>query len=211
MFSRGAQGSLPFPVLSPDPPHAWHGRGRGSVLGTYMISGKACLYHGVQFRSHLEVRWAIFFDRLEAKWEYEPRLFQTPLGGYLPDFYLPKLKAWVEVKPFEPTTEQLQKLASVKVQTGERALFMCGEPGKWLGKHAIGKYVDGVDYRGRPDLWTEILSEDECISPVLPYSKGGELDFAPAFGLSRLLFNRPSDDIAYALKCANRKRTFDDL
>lgn len=56
-------------------------------------------YKGYHFRSRLEARWAVFFDALGLEWEYEPEGFELGDGVYyLPDFYLPKLKAWVEVK-----------------------------------------------------------------------------------------------------------------
>lgn len=60
-------------------------------------------YKGYKFRSRLEVRWAIFFDALDIEWEYEPERFekfdwQKGTLSYLPDFYLPKTKTWVEVK-----------------------------------------------------------------------------------------------------------------
>ena len=52
------------------------------------------------FRSRLEARWAVFFDALGIRWLYEPEAFELPSGArYLPDFYLPDLKRWVEVKP----------------------------------------------------------------------------------------------------------------
>jgi hypothetical protein len=59
-------------------------------------------YKGYRFRSRLEARWAVFFDSLHLKWEYEPEGFETPHGWYLPDFLLPELNGtgtWVEVKP----------------------------------------------------------------------------------------------------------------
>lgn len=57
-------------------------------------------YAGHHFRSRLEARWAVFFNALGIKWEYEPQGYtvgpnKTP---YLPDFYLPELKTAVEVK-----------------------------------------------------------------------------------------------------------------
>lgn len=55
-------------------------------------------YAGCRFRSRLEARWAIFFDRLDVEWEYEPEGFETSAGWYLPDFHLPRLGGWVEVK-----------------------------------------------------------------------------------------------------------------
>jgi hypothetical protein len=45
------------------------------------------VYDGYRFRSRLEARWAVFFDSLGVKYEYEPEGFELPgLGGYLPDF-----------------------------------------------------------------------------------------------------------------------------
>lgn len=58
-------------------------------------------YRGYRFRSRLEARWAVFFDRVGVKWEYEPQGFDLGpgLGPYLPDFWLPEYRHWVEVKP----------------------------------------------------------------------------------------------------------------
>lgn len=44
-------------------------------------------YNGYKFRSRLEARWAVFFDALGVKYEYEPDGFKLPSGKcYLPDF-----------------------------------------------------------------------------------------------------------------------------
>ena len=57
-------------------------------------------YAGCHFRSRLEARWAVFFDAAGIAWEYEPEGFVLPdETHYLPDFKLPKLRVWVEVKP----------------------------------------------------------------------------------------------------------------
>jgi hypothetical protein len=56
-------------------------------------------YAGHHFRSRLEARWAVFFDHLKVKWQYESQGFQNEAGDrYLPDFYLPESETWVEVK-----------------------------------------------------------------------------------------------------------------
>lgn len=56
-------------------------------------------YNGYRFRSRLEARWAVFFDALGIRYIYEPEGYGLPNGmAYLPDFYLPDLKIWVEVK-----------------------------------------------------------------------------------------------------------------
>jgi hypothetical protein len=59
-------------------------------------------YDGILFKSRLEARWAVFFDLMRIKWEYEPQCFEQDDGEcviqYLPDFYLTELECWVEVK-----------------------------------------------------------------------------------------------------------------
>jgi hypothetical protein len=57
-------------------------------------------YQGYNFRSRLEARWAVFFDALNINWEYESEGYVLPNGkNYLPDFYLPQVNMYVEVKP----------------------------------------------------------------------------------------------------------------
>lgn len=63
------------------------------------------IFKGCRFRSRLEARWAVFFDALGIEWQYEPEGFEVPFQDgpirYLPDFYLPGLGLWVEVKGSE--------------------------------------------------------------------------------------------------------------
>lgn len=63
-------------------------------------------YKGYRFRSRLEARWAVFFDALDIEWIYEVEGYEKDVQfvdykktiKYLPDFYLPKTKTWVEIK-----------------------------------------------------------------------------------------------------------------
>ena len=56
-------------------------------------------YAGCRFRSRLEARWAVFFDNLGIRWEYEPQGYELDDGTrYLPDFWLPECDTWIEVK-----------------------------------------------------------------------------------------------------------------
>jgi len=57
------------------------------------------LYNGYRFRSLLEARWAVFFDHCGLRYEYEPEGFDLDGIWYLPDFYIPSLKQYFEVKP----------------------------------------------------------------------------------------------------------------
>lgn len=56
-------------------------------------------YNGYKFRSRLEARWAVFFDDMEYEYQYEPEGYTFDDGTkYLPDFYLPGVGYYVEVK-----------------------------------------------------------------------------------------------------------------
>ncbi len=65
-------------------------------------------YRGVRYRSRLEARWAVFFEQLGWRAEYEP----IDLLGYIPDFILrfdrPVL---VECKPFIDASGDAQDAA----------------------------------------------------------------------------------------------------
>lgn len=68
-------------------------------------------YAGCRFRSRIEARWAVFFDRLGLPWEYEPQGFDLPSGPYLPDFLLGSPggnRIWWEVKGLTPTDHERQ-------------------------------------------------------------------------------------------------------
>ena len=56
-------------------------------------------YAGTNFRSRLEARWATFLDSHHIEWQYEPETITLPSGTvYVPDFWLPELGTWIEVK-----------------------------------------------------------------------------------------------------------------
>lgn len=81
------------------------------------------IYKGVTFRSRLEARWAAVFDHYEVPWAYEPDAYDTPSGFYLPDFYLPTLHTFVEVKPGPNQFDEVA-LRSVIDQTGAQFLVL---------------------------------------------------------------------------------------
>ena len=69
------------------------------------------VYKGYRFRSRLEARWAVAFDAMGIKYEYEPEGFDLGDGYYyLPDFYLPDDDVWVEVKGKQLSDEEHEKL-----------------------------------------------------------------------------------------------------
>lgn len=57
-------------------------------------------YAGITFRSRLEARVAVLLDQLKIEWEYEYEPVHVPQMDaiYLPDFWLPNLRCYIEVK-----------------------------------------------------------------------------------------------------------------
>lgn len=85
-------------------------------------------YAGCRFRSRTEARWAVLFDALGIKWEYEREGFELPSGKYLPDFWLPEFETWVEVKGGQPSEAEGTKARDLAEVTGQPVLIVCGVP-----------------------------------------------------------------------------------
>ena len=86
-------------------------------------------YKGYFFRSRLEARWAVFFDHLKIRWEYESEGFDLGNGlRYLPDFWLPDWGLWVEVKAGEPDNVAREKALRLCHHTGKPIFMSNGMP-----------------------------------------------------------------------------------
>lgn len=91
-------------------------------------------YKGYYFRSRLEARWAVFFDSLGIKWEYEKQGYNLRhSGNYLPDFWLPEYNQWVEIKGCLPAmhwmdTEEENKTWELARETQCEAWIFFGLP-----------------------------------------------------------------------------------
>ena len=107
---------------------------------------------GQAFRSRLEARWAVFFDRLGVEYDYEKEGFE--LGGtrYLPDFWLRKMGVWVEIKPQrEPEEEEWRKVCLLAQAHSAPVVVLCGDP--WPNEYtARCVTVAGLEAVGR-DPW----------------------------------------------------------
>lgn len=66
-------------------------------------------YNGFRFRSRLEARWAIFFDVIGLKYEYEVEGYAMDETRYLPDFYIPSLDRWFEIKAKPLSDNEMKK------------------------------------------------------------------------------------------------------
>lgn len=95
-------------------------------------------YKGYRFRSRLEARWAVFFDALDVKWEYEPEGFELGFNDrYLPDFRLalcndeqgnPR-QEFIEIKPATPRPEEIRRIEKICCAHKCLGLLLYGSPG----------------------------------------------------------------------------------
>lgn len=87
-------------------------RKRGFAEGRIEISPLAgrpkkrseCRYNGITLRSSWEVAYAKFLESLQQPWVYEIKRFKITNSNrptYLPDFYLPNLDLYVEIKGWD--------------------------------------------------------------------------------------------------------------
>jgi len=86
------------------------------------------VYNGYRFRSRLEARWAVFFDHMGFEYQYELEGFDLDGIWYLPDFYLPKVKMWAEVKAGEFSYDEISKVKLLAKHTNQPVLMLGGEP-----------------------------------------------------------------------------------
>jgi hypothetical protein len=109
-------------------------------------------YNGHLFRSRLEARWAVFFDALGVRYEYEAEGYQLADRWYLPDFWLPDIGCFVEIKaapdvPFEeahPFNHTAQQLA---IESNRTVLVIYGNP--WVDEYFV------APHKRKEFLWFE--------------------------------------------------------
>jgi hypothetical protein len=85
------------------------------------------VFDGYRFRSRLEARWAVFFNALGVKYEYEKEGFQLKNVWYLPDFWLPEVNAFVEVKGETPSKEEIAKCSALCLYSEKSVILVPGD------------------------------------------------------------------------------------
>ena len=107
-------------------------------------------YKGYRFRSRLEARWAVFFDTLGVRYEYEKEGFHLDGERYLPDFWLPfsfpasrrfeegtppLAGNWLEIKPVPLSEREERLLQRLALGSRHNCLAFAGDP--WPGEFMI--------------------------------------------------------------------------
>lgn len=113
-----------MPLTLPDPR-----RGRRWRTTPLPLKPIETNYKGYRFRSRLEARWAVFFETLDVRWEYEPQGYDLgDLGFYLPDFWLSTVKMFAEVKPEDYTASDHARCHALAAATDTSVLILNGTP-----------------------------------------------------------------------------------
>lgn len=106
-------------------------------------------YRGVAFRSRLEARWAVFFDKLGIEWEYEPEGYEAGGTRYLPDFWLPTVLhrgraggLYFEVKASSPLEGEVHKARMLAWGSGKPVVIAARAPRAPDCEHLL-EYVGG--------------------------------------------------------------------
>lgn len=91
---------------------------------------RRAIYHhnGYRLRSYTELMWARLIEASGIFYLYEPDLVRVDEGCYLPDFWLPNVGIYLEVKGKDPTPEEIQKADAVMARTGKEVMFLVGLP-----------------------------------------------------------------------------------
>lgn len=110
-------------------------------------------YHGCQFRSRTEARWAVFFDSLSIPWEYEKEGYDLDGVWYLPDFWLPRQRCWFEVKGELYTDEEAAKAAGLARHTGRPVFIAWGEVAPSVREYAGIHTWDEAGVRNDGQVW----------------------------------------------------------
>lgn len=86
-------------------------------------------FDGYLFRSLHEARWAVFFKQLRLSYRYEHQGFDLAGEWYLPDFWFPKLKMWVEIKADYPDDRERGLAQKLALLTGNSVFITWGPIG----------------------------------------------------------------------------------
>jgi hypothetical protein len=161
-------------------------------------------YKGYRFRSRLEARWAVFFDALRLRWDFEPEGFELGAGvRYLPDFRLHG--AWfgcdvyAEVKPGPGSTEQDWKKAKM-LSHHYPVLLLAGPPN-----------VDRSDTLCLPQFWADQLGEDcfQWQSPAIERVSAQIFFTDGALQMRTLCGGRKTSEAAFRAVHAARRARFE--
>ena len=80
-------------------------------------------YKEILFRSRIEARWALFYDKIKVSWQYEAEGYDLNGTKYLPDFWMPQQDCFIEIKGAYPTIKEQCKVSLLSQLSGKQAFI----------------------------------------------------------------------------------------
>lgn len=131
-----------------------------------MIQSIPTTYAGCTYRSRTEARWAVWFDAVGLRFQYEAEGFSIRSGYYLPDFWIADWNMFFEVKGAEPTEEECRKCAELSELAECDVLLAIGAPEErfqliWFvrGDEQLARFVIARDKFSAAGFW--LVGSDE--------------------------------------------------
>ena len=109
-------------------------------------------FNARHYRSRLEARYAVLLHACGLTYQYEREGFDLPPRRYLPDFWLPTLGMWLEVKGWSPSTLEKDLCQCLADETQRRVVMACGDPGLGTILGCFAPEVDGISVQMLPDF-----------------------------------------------------------
>ncbi len=115
------------------------------------------VYKGFRFRSRLEARWAIFYDAIKIKWEYEKEGFKFGKILYLPDFWLPEINGggWIEIKGEHPTKLEQKKASKLALNSKSNVYIFYGQISDQANGNLSSEVFSGEGYWDNCQFWCQ--------------------------------------------------------
>jgi hypothetical protein len=176
-----------------------------------MIAAIQTRYGNHHFRSRLEARWAVFFDHIGQRWDYEPEGFELPSGRYLPDFYLHREEGeysqFIEIKPavlsVREKIDATRKLFELCEMTHKEAILIMGSPQDNFDDP--GDRVDLVKISRTGFVYRPVLFGARCYLRPLP-SEAKPCAFPTGTNVSGIGYPEHRKDVSAAVRAAMSAR-----
>lgn len=141
----------------------------GDEAGCHPLPIETRLF-GFRFRSRLEARYALFFHNLDIVWQYEHEGYDIGRGcWYLPDFRLPELNLFVEIKGQRPTISEIKKCILFRNNISESIAIFYDVPGRNAGM-LFANWPDGTHSNHGDVFWGHGIYSDSAGLNI--YGKG---------------------------------------
>jgi hypothetical protein len=157
-------------------------------------------YNGYNFRSRTEARWAVFFEQLNIPFEYEKEGYNLDGVCYLPDFWMPSLNCFIEIKGETPTNEENEKARRLAEAT-HKNVFIFFE--NFLDEKSWGRTTDSATVwfaEGGWDNFHWFVRCNHCRKIGLVFN--GNMDRLHCCSDNQKLSVNRECDITYALRVA---------